>query len=149
MNSAFKHLLVAIDGSEFSGRAIQLALDVSRGARITALMVVHDYGLTEYLRAALGGNPHALDLRREIVADGYKRLAFAISRVRQAVPHVSQLVVLSDQSPFHEILATAEREGCDLIVVAPHGHGGLSTLLLGSQTQRVLAGATVPVLVAR
>lgn len=149
MTTAFKHVLVAADGSEYSDRCLQLALDVSRGARITAVMVVHDYGLAEYAWAALNDHPSALDLRRQIIAEGYKALARIISKAGHAARQVTPCVVLSDQPPFHEILATAEREECDLIVMAPHGRGGLRSVFLGSQTQRVLNGSNVPVLVAR
>lgn len=51
--------------------------------------------------------------------------------------------------PHRGILSTAARLGCDLIVMASHGRRGLSGLLIGSETQRVLAEAPCPVLVHR
>jgi nucleotide-binding universal stress UspA family protein len=48
----------------------------------------------------------------------------------------------------HEaILEAAERLGCDLIAMASHGRRGLAGLLIGSETQRVLTHARLPVLV--
>jgi nucleotide-binding universal stress UspA family protein len=47
------------------------------------------------------------------------------------------------------IVAAAESNGCDLIIMASHGRGGLSGLLLGSQTIKVLAHCKIPVLVCR
>ncbi len=47
------------------------------------------------------------------------------------------------------IIAAAEQTGAGLIVVASHGRRGLSALVLGSETQRLLAHTTVPVLVVR
>jgi nucleotide-binding universal stress UspA family protein len=51
--------------------------------------------------------------------------------------------------PWQSILDTAKQEGCDLIVMASHGRRGVSALLLGSETQKVLTHSTLPVLVVR
>ena len=51
--------------------------------------------------------------------------------------------------PYEEIIKTAENHGCDLIWMASHGRKGLDKLLLGSETQRVLSHARIPVLVYR
>jgi nucleotide-binding universal stress UspA family protein len=50
---------------------------------------------------------------------------------------------------FRGILAAAEQADAGLIVMASHGRSGLQALVLGSETQRVLAHSTVPVLVVR
>jgi nucleotide-binding universal stress UspA family protein len=52
-------------------------------------------------------------------------------------------------NPWEAIIATAQRLGCDLIAMVSHGRRGLSRLLAGSETQKVLAGADVPVMVLR
>ncbi len=145
----FEHLLVATDGSRPADSALELALRVGRQSRITVLLVVHDYGLPEYLRAALGRRPDAQQLREEIVAEGRRTLDEALARVGCENLSIERCVVLSDKAPSHEIVALAQREHCDLIVMAPHGPGGRLAGLVGSQTQAVLALATVPVLVAR
>jgi nucleotide-binding universal stress UspA family protein len=51
--------------------------------------------------------------------------------------------------PYDEIIKAARRNRCDLIVMASHGRRGISKLLLGSETSKVLAHSTVPVLVCR
>jgi nucleotide-binding universal stress UspA family protein len=51
--------------------------------------------------------------------------------------------------PYEEIIRAADEYGCDVIFMASHGRRGLSRLLAGSQTQKVLAYAKVPVLVLR
>jgi nucleotide-binding universal stress UspA family protein len=55
----------------------------------------------------------------------------------------------SDDHPYSAILRIARDEGCDLIAVATHGRRGLSALLLGSETSKLLAHADRPVLVCR
>ncbi|MDN3922222.1 universal stress protein [Roseateles violae] len=149
MNSVFKHVLVATDGSPMADRAIALALRVGGGAKVTALLVVRDYGLPEYLRAALAHRPDAQALRKEIVAEGHRLLDAAIERAVGGDARIQRRVVLGEQSPSREIVALAEREGCDLIVIASHGLGGRMAGLLGSQSQGVLTLATLPVLVVR
>ena len=47
------------------------------------------------------------------------------------------------------IIATVNKHGCDLIVMASHGRRGISRLLLGSETTHVLTHSPVPVLVLR
>tara|TARA_R110002050_G_scaffold16068_5_gene49218 strand:- start:168 stop:605 length:438 start_codon:yes stop_codon:yes gene_type:complete len=50
-------------------------------------------------------------------------------------------------APFEEIINEVRSSACDLVVMASHGHHGLERLLVGSQTQKVLDSASVPVLV--
>lgn len=149
MGPVFKHVLVATDGSPLADRAIELALQIGCGARVTALLVVHDYGLPEYVRAAASHRPDAQQLRAEIVAEGQRLLDAAIARTCCSTAPIERRVVLSGRAPCHEIVDLARHEGCDLIVMASHGLGGRLAPLLGSQCQAVLSLAAVPVLVAR
>ena len=52
-------------------------------------------------------------------------------------------------APFQAILDIAAAEACDLIVMGSHGRSGIEAMVLGSVTQKVLAHATIPVLVSR
>ena len=149
MDAVFKHVLVATDGSPLADKAIALARRLSRDARVTALIVVHDYGLAEYMRAALRQRPDAQELRQEIVAEGRRLLNDAIARAAGGDTPIERRVVLSEKAPHHEIVALAQREGCDLIVMSSHGLGGRLAGPLGSQASAVLVEATVPVLVVR
>ncbi len=149
MGEAFNHVLVATDGSRLADAALELALRVGRGGRVTALLVMHDYGLPEYLRAAMGHRPDAQELREEIAAEGRRLLDEAIARTTGDGAGIERRVVLSDKAPHQEIVATAQREGCDLIVMSTHGLGGCMAGLLGSQADAVVSHASVPVLVAR
>ena len=54
-----------------------------------------------------------------------------------------------DQYPSEGILETANKNGCDLIVMASHGRRGLGRLLLGSVATKVVVHSTVPVLICR
>ena len=59
------------------------------------------------------------------------------------------LVHLPESAPAEGIIATAEKQGCDLIVMASHGRRGLGRLLIGSQASEVLAYSKVPALIVR
>lgn len=149
MNTVFKHVLVATDGSAQADRAIELALRLGQEARVTALMVMHDYGLPEYVRAAFSHRVDAQELREEILAEGRRLLDEAIERAKGGDVQIERRVVISEKAPCHEIVATAQRDGCDLIVMASHGLGARVAGLVGSQSQAVLALSKVPVLIAR
>jgi nucleotide-binding universal stress UspA family protein len=56
---------------------------------------------------------------------------------------------VANDSPYQEIITTARKKKCDLIMMASHGRRGLSSLLLGSETSKVLLHSKVPVLVVR
>jgi nucleotide-binding universal stress UspA family protein len=58
-------------------------------------------------------------------------------------------VCVSSDLPYLEIVATARRKKCDLVMMASHGRRGLSSILLGSETAKVLTHSKVPVLVVR
>ena len=61
----------------------------------------------------------------------------------------SAAVQCENDHPHQSILETAQSRGCGLIVMASHGRRGISALVLGSETMKVLTHSTVPVLVCR
>lgn len=143
----FEHLLVATDGSARADRAVALALKLAgQGAAVSALLVVPDYGTDQYVEAVF--RPEGLEqLRPRLIEAGRQRLAQVLARHGEAAARVQAVVVVADRA--HEaILETAERLGCDLIVMASRARGPVAGALLGSQTQHVIAGAKMPVLVA-
>jgi nucleotide-binding universal stress UspA family protein len=56
---------------------------------------------------------------------------------------------MEDDTPYRAIIRMAEDHVCNLIVMASHGRGGVSALLLGSETMKVLHHSNIPVLVVR
>jgi nucleotide-binding universal stress UspA family protein len=124
----YQHILIPTDGSELAERGVAhgLALAKSLGARVSAVNVV------EPLFAVTGDFASVLD--------GVAKAA------REA--GVSCETIQMENVPAHEaIIATAENRGCDLIVMSSHGLSGLSVLLIGSVTNKVLTSAKTPVMV--
>jgi nucleotide-binding universal stress UspA family protein len=94
-------------------------------------------------------DPATVDSLQSTVAEDSRRiLADAKATAAQEGVEIEAEVVKQDL-PHRAIVEAAQRRGCDLIVMASHGRRGLSSLLLGSETQRVLLHASVPVLVVR
>ena len=146
----FKHILVAVDGSHHSDKAIALALRVADGdpqVRVSALLVAPDYGVADYARASFVAPADAPPLREQLAEGARQRLVHLLARYGERAERVMPLVRVGDR-PFEHILEAAAQEHCDLIVMAPRGHGAVAGALLGSQTQRVLAQSRVAVLVA-
>jgi nucleotide-binding universal stress UspA family protein len=143
----FKNVLLATDGSEFADRAVALALAVAPKGRVTALMVVPDPSAAHFGETGVGASVHLAALLDAALKASRERLDQALSRQGAAAERIEKLVRVAE-SPAAEIVATALRGHHDLIVMATRGRGALASALLGSQTQRVLALASVPVLVA-
>jgi nucleotide-binding universal stress UspA family protein len=73
----------------------------------------------------------------------------AVERIASAAKVPFEGVAVQGDHPWKAILDVAREKGCDAIAMASHGRGGLESLLLGSQTQRVLAHGKLPVIVYR
>ncbi len=75
-------------------------------------------------------------------------VAKLVKRVKAEGVECEGLVVVGDHA-YEEIISNAEKRKCDLIVMASHGHKGLNSVLLGSETAKVLTHSKIPVLVVR
>lgn len=72
-----------------------------------------------------------------------------IQRLAEEAGVQVETVRQSNDHPWEAIVQTAKDKNCDLIVMASHGRRGLSAMILGSETQKVLTHSTIPVLVVR
>jgi nucleotide-binding universal stress UspA family protein len=146
----FKHILAATDGSPLADHAIKAALQLAESlphSRVTALMVVPDYTTLDVMEDVWQNGP-PLQVRREALAEaGKKRLTGALHRHHQGKE--PQALVTVNDYPYEEIVRVAQREGCDLIVMAARGRGAVKSALLGSQTAHVLSLSPIPVLVVK
>jgi len=146
----FKHILLPTDGSKLSGKAVKSGIDFAKKikARVTAVHVVPEFklmvdeGIT-ILNAALKKR-----FEDEGRARAQKMLDEIARQARARGVRCTTLCVASDL-PYQQIIATARKKKCDLIMMASHGRRGLSSLLLGSETAKVLLHTKVPVLVVR
>jgi nucleotide-binding universal stress UspA family protein len=68
---------------------------------------------------------------------------------RKWLPFRKALILFVLERPYQAIIDTAGSKGCYLIVMASHGRQGISALLFGSETVKVLTHCKIPVLVHR
>jgi nucleotide-binding universal stress UspA family protein len=144
----YDRILVPTDGSDVSAAAEQAAIAFARahGSEIVALAVGQPQPPIASAEAAMAIDPGLDDEVLLTRATGYAhRVAAAAAAAGVRCSEVAML----DYAPADAILATAESRNCDLIFMGSHGRRGLSRLFAGSVTQKVLADATVPVLVMR
>jgi len=146
----FKNILVPTDGSPLSGHAIKLAVRLAKeqDARVTGFWVGPEWEANVHGETVVTGfvSPQQHAARVKKIAARYLgavEKAAATEGVRCKVAHAV------GGFPYDEIVKAARRNGCDLIVMASHGRRGISKLLLGSETSKVLAHSPVPVLVCR
>ena len=76
-----------------------------------------------------------------------ERFLKAVERAAQELGLACETQVETDEHVYEGILSGAKVRGCDLIVMCSHGRSEIRGLLLGSQTQKVLAHSSLPVLV--
>ena len=147
----FKHILVPTDGSKLALKGVKAGMRLARvlGARVTGLYVVPPYLPPMYGEAAIYMAGHS---EREYKRNGMRAARHAFEAViREArLAGVSFATKTIYSAPAWEGILRAARSGkCDAVVIASHGRGGLGGLILGSETQRVLAHSKIPVLVMR
>lgn len=142
----YRHILVPTDGTPLSAAAVKKAVSLAKsvGAKVTALTVVHRLPVL-----GLGGSYAYMDeFWRDAHAEADRRLGEAEEAAkRDGVP--CDVVKVEDRQPYEAIIEAAEARGCDLIVMASHGRRGLSALVIGSETMKVLTYSKLPVLVYR
>lgn len=146
----FKHILVPTDGSELSSETVKRAIGFAResGARITFFYAKPEYPVAFYGEGAFI-DPTTPEKFAAMADQQAQEILSACERqARDANVACASLAVTSD-IPYEAIIAGAEAAGCDLIFMASHGRRGISGLLLGSETQKVLTHSKIPVLVYR
>jgi nucleotide-binding universal stress UspA family protein len=146
----FRRILCATDGSKRSAHAVKTAAELAHGsgALLTIVHVTPDYRTPYYPDGVMIDWPSEKDYKRDCKAAADKVFAKdAAIALKEGVE--AETLHLFGDSPADEILGAAKKAKADLIVMASHGRKGFEALLLGSETQKVLARTTVPVLVVR
>ena len=130
----YRHILIATDGLELAERAVTHGLSLAKfvGAKVTVIIVAEAFA--KYTEQIKKQNASVLDR----AANAAKQAGVPCDTVQ--VQHVQ---------PYEAIIATATDRGCDLIVMGSHGRSGLSAVVRGGVTNKVLTYTKVPVLVVQ
>jgi nucleotide-binding universal stress UspA family protein len=144
----YRHLLIATDGSELADKAVHhgIALAKEIGAKVTVLTVSEPFHTIAVEPAMLEDTPESYDAR---VSQRAANILGAVAARAKAASVVCETVHGSDAHPYRAIIDTALSKGCDLILMASHGRRGVSAIVLGSETVKVLTHSKIPVLVYR
>ncbi|HEY5290862.1 MAG TPA: universal stress protein [Burkholderiales bacterium] len=146
----FQNILVPTDGSEFSNKAVSTAARLAHLLH-AKLLVLHVRSPIESPHHVEGGALTHLggEIVMEEIEDEERKLLDAALAIAAADGTAAERAFVAGYSTYDAIIRIAREQHCDLIVMASHGRRGLSGLLIGSETQKVLTHTTIPVLVVR
>jgi nucleotide-binding universal stress UspA family protein len=144
----YRHILIPTDGSALSQAAVEYGISLAKsvGAKATVLTVSTPF-------PTFAAEPVIVTDTPELYA---KRVAALVTRYLDAAKEVAlvagvscETVHVENDHPYLAIIDTAVKRSCDLIVMASHGRRGISAIVLGNETNKVLTHSSIPVLVVR
>ena len=147
----FKHILIPTDGSKLAAKGIKAGVKLAAAlrAKVTGVYVVMPYMPPVYGEAAVYYAGYSPKEYKDIVEEAARK-ALSVVEIEAKVAGVPCATrIVADRPPWAGIVKAAHQRKCDAVVIASHGRGGVGGLILGSETQRVLAHSKVPVVVIR
>ena len=143
-----RHILIPTDGSALSQAAVEYGMALARsvGAKVTVLTVSTPFHTFAVEPAMVTDTPE--QYAKQVAALATKYLD-AAKEVALAAGVSCETIHLEHDHPYLAIIDTAAKKSCDLIVMASHGRRGISAVVLGSETTKVLTHSSIPVLVVR
>ena len=148
----YKNILVATDGSDAAGRALEQAFALAKvlDAKLTVVTVTEPTAVIGAGYAGIAGT--IVDPLPELIKAQEEAAAALMAEARKKAEAAGAAVttaIVPNSFPAEGITAKAAEIGADLIVMGSHGRRGIGRLLLGSQTSNVLSQSKIPVLVTR
>jgi nucleotide-binding universal stress UspA family protein len=144
----YTNILIATDGSELAGNAVQhgIALAMRIGAKVTVITVSPPFHVFTTDTQMIEDTAAQYQARMQQRAE---KILGAVAHLSQAAGVACETVHVEHEHPYQAIIDTAASRGCDLIVMASHGRRGISAIVLGSETVKVLTHSKIPILVHR
>jgi nucleotide-binding universal stress UspA family protein len=145
----YRNILIATDGSALAESAVAhgIALAKAVGSKVTAVIVEATFSVYDVPESKLPRMSEAFAEHSEHAKQHADKVLGHVAGLAQAAGIACDTVRAEHDHPYQAIIATANERGCDLIVMASHGRSGMSALLLGSVTNKVLTHTKIPVLV--
>jgi nucleotide-binding universal stress UspA family protein len=142
----FQTVLVATDGTDDSDGAVEAALDLAHdtGARLLVLTVVPE-GTTDESGEEV--EPPGRPPEEDEIAEAEERTDTILDHATEWGLDARSLIW--EGEPGEAIVAAAESEAADVIVIGTNGRGGVGRMLMGSTSDHVIRNAPVPVMVVR
>src|SRR5262245_18775287 len=132
----YSNILVPTDGSDITAKAVQTAVGLAKtmGARLSTISVKEPFPYSAISEMQPVPPQEFYDAQERIAASRVKAVVdAAAAQGLSCAGHTIEAL-----HPWEAITDYAKQQGCDLIVMASHGRRGVSALLLGSETQKVL-----------
>ena len=147
----FKHILLPTDGSPLSDKGVQRGIAFAKRikARVTAMHVVPQFRVLSDEAMLPSVEPLRQRLVDEAKLRGKRIIDKVAKRAKASGVRCNCIIVPPGGLIYEKIIATARKQKCDLIFMSSHGRRGLSSVLLGSETSKVLTHSKIPVLVIR
>ena len=144
----FKNILVPTDGSDLAAKAVEQGVLFAKeiGAKITAVTVTEPSNLLSVSPTQLEYTPIEYQKHARAYAE---TVLGTVSDAAKSAGVVCDTLHVEHQQVYQAIIEAAEARRCDLIVMASHGRRGVSAVVLGSETVKVLTHSKIPVLVYR
>jgi nucleotide-binding universal stress UspA family protein len=140
----YKNILIATDGSDLSANAVKQGVTLAKtlAAKVAAVNVSEPFHWFDPNMVE-----GAEDAYRQASNQAAARVLDAVADTAKAMGVACETVHVERQRPYEGIIDTAKSKNCDLIVMASHGRRGISAVVLGSETVKVLTHSKIPVLV--
>jgi nucleotide-binding universal stress UspA family protein len=139
----YTNILIATDGSELAGNAVQhgIALAMRIGAKVTVITVSPPFHVFTTDTQMIEDTAAQYQARMQQRAE---KILGAVAHLSQAAGVACETVHVEHEHPYQAIIDTAASRGCDVIVMASHGRRGISAIVLGSETVKVLTHSKIP-----
>src|ERR1700730_18309186 len=147
-NKLFKNILVPTDGSDLAAKAVEQGVLFAKeiGAKITAMTVTEPFHLLSVAPSQLEYTP--IEYKKHAEAHAEKVLG-TVSAAAKLAGIACETLHIEHEHVYQAIIDAASARECDLVVMASHGRRGVSAVVLGSETVKVLTHSKIPVLVYR
>ncbi len=144
----YRHVLIPTDGSQLSVSAVKngMRFACDAGAKVTVVAVVEPFHAVSTDSKQLSETRSVYEKHAKAAAARHLGEA---ERQAKALGVPCEVVQVEHEHPYKAIIETAATKGCDLIAMASHGRRGVSAMLMGSETVKVLTHSSTPVLVFR
>src|SRR5262245_1128029 len=145
----YRNILIATDGSALAEKGVShgLSLAKSVGAKVTALIVEAPFNVFDVPESRVRQMSEAFAQHAEHTKQHAASVLNHVADAAKTAGVPCETVQLEHDQPYRAIITTANDKSCDLIVMTSHGRSGISAVLLGSVTNKVLTHTKIPVLV--
>jgi nucleotide-binding universal stress UspA family protein len=145
----YHNILIATDGSVLAGKAVSHGLGLAKavGAKVTAVIVETPFNVFDVPESRARQMTEAFAQHAETIKKHAGKVLGDVAEAAKKAGVACDTVQMEHEQPYEAIIKTANDKGCDAIIMASHGRSGISAVLLGSVTNKVLTHTAIPVVV--